>query len=202
MGTRFDMTIIQMLCAVFSAPERETKAQFMQEWRCLFSLGVSPKKTAVRLGLDTKSRYQLWTRVKTLSLKTESNDAATVCRHAPVRETQSRVFLYCYTEVDTNLHIPSYGRGDMQTWNTCCTLTHYLLQLHDVVSHMHTNKGCAIKWAWLLSTKFKECCLRSLFLKLDALNLSKKKIHQLQIAISNSLRANHAQHAQQHKLYL
>lgn len=31
MGTRFDMTIIQMLCAVFPAPEREMKAQFMQE---------------------------------------------------------------------------------------------------------------------------------------------------------------------------
>lgn len=30
----------------------------------------------------------------------------------------------------------------------------------------------------------------------------KKKIHQLQIAISNSLRASHAQYAQQHKLYL
>lgn len=36
-------------------------------------------------------------RVKTLSLKTESNDAAAVCRHAPVRETQIVVSFFTAT---------------------------------------------------------------------------------------------------------
>lgn len=81
MGTRFNMTIIQMLCTVFSVPEKEMKELFTHQWCCLSSLAAPLQtKSAVRLGLDTQSRLTPVNRarVKTLCLKPKPNEAAAV----------------------------------------------------------------------------------------------------------------------------
>lgn len=54
----------------------------------------------------------------------------------------------------------------------------------------------------IVVNKIQRMLFEIIISKIRCTKSQQKKIHQLQIAISNSLRANHAQHAQQHKLYL